>query len=49
MKIIIFIILFMILIKLIINPKIDITKEKDILLWYNWKNKRKYFKVWTII
>jgi hypothetical protein len=45
MKIIIFIILFMILIKLIINPKIDITKEKDILLWYNWKNKRKYFKL----
>ena len=45
MKAIIFIVLFLILIKLIINPKIDITKEKDILLWYNWKNKRKYFKL----
>ena len=45
MKIIIFIILFLILIKLVINPKIDITKEKDILLWYNWKQKRKYFKL----
>ena len=42
MKIIIFLILFVILIKLVINPKIDITKEKDILLWYNWKNKRKF-------
>ena len=42
---IIFIILFLILIKLVINPKIDITKEKDILLWYNWKQKRKYFKL----
>ena len=42
---IIFIILFLILLKLIIDPKIDITKEKDILLWYNWKNKRKYFKL----
>ena len=42
---IIFIILLMILIKLVIDPKIDITKEKDILLWYNWKNKRKYFKL----
>lgn len=39
---IIFIILFLILLKLIIDPKIDITKEKDILLWYNWKNKRKF-------
>lgn len=45
MKTIIFIVLFLILIKLIINPKIDITKEKDILLWYNCKNKRKYFKL----
>ena len=42
---IIFLILFMILIKLVINPKIDVTKEKDILLWYNWKNERKYFKI----
>ncbi len=42
---IIFLILFVILIKSIINPKIDITKEKDILLWYNWKQKRKYFKL----
>ena len=41
MKGIIIIILFLILIKLVINPKIDITKEKDVLLWYNWKNKRK--------
>ena len=45
MKGIIFIILFLILIKLVINPKIDITKEKDVLLWYNWKQKRKYFKL----
>lgn len=45
MEAIIFIVLFLILIKLIINPKIDITKEKDILLWYNWKQKRKYFKL----
>jgi len=42
---IIFLILFVILIKLIIDPKIDVTKEKDVLLWYNWKNKRKYFKL----
>ena len=42
---IIFIILFLILIKIVIDPKIDITKEKDVLLWYNWKNKRKYFKL----
>ena len=42
---IIFLILFVILIKLAVNPKIDITKEKDTLLWYNWKNKRKYFKL----
>ena len=42
---IIFIILFLILIKLEIDPKIDITKEKDVLLWYNWENKRKYFKL----
>jgi len=45
MEAIIFIVLFLILIKLVINPKIDITKEKDVLLWYNWKNKRKYFKL----
>jgi len=45
MKIVLFLTLFLILIKLIIDPKIDITKEKDILLWYNWKNKRKYFKL----
>ena len=37
-----FLILFIILIKLVINPKIDVTKEQDILLWYNWKNKRKF-------
>ena len=43
---IIFIILFLILLKLIIDPKIDITKEKDVLLWYNWKNKRKYLIIW---
>ena len=42
---IIFLILFVILIKLVIDPKIDITKEKNIILWYNWKNKRKYFKL----
>jgi hypothetical protein len=40
-----FLILFIILIKLVINPKIDITKEKDILLWYNWKNKRKFITI----
>ena len=44
MKGIIIIILFLILIKLVINPKIDITKEKDILLWYNWKQKRKLYR-----
>jgi len=43
---IIFIILFLILIKLVIDPKIDVTKKKDILLWYNWKNKRKYLILW---
>lgn len=42
MKELIIISLILILIKSIINPKIDITKEKDILLWYNWKNKRKF-------
>lgn len=42
---IIFLILFLILIKLVIDPKIDITKEKNIILWYNWKNERKYFKL----
>ena len=42
---IIFLILFVILIKLIIDPKIDITKEQDILLWYNWKNKRKFITI----
>ena len=42
---IIFVILFLILIKLVIDPKIDVTKEKDVLLWYNWKNKRKYLKL----
>ncbi len=45
MEAIIFIVLFLILIKLVINPKIDITKEKDVLLWYNWKQKRKYFQL----
>ena len=40
-----FLILFIILIKLVINSKIDVTKEKDVLLWYNWKNERKYFKL----
>ena len=45
MKVIIFISLFLILIKLVINPKIDITKEQDILLWYNWKNKRKFITI----
>lgn len=45
MKVIIFISLFLILVKLVINPKIDVTKKKDILLWYNWKNKRKYLKL----
>lgn len=42
---IIFLILFVILIKLVIDPKIDVTKEKNIILWYNWKNERKYFKL----
>lgn len=42
---IIFLVLFIILIKLIIDPKIDVTKEKNIILWYNWKNERKYFKL----
>ncbi len=42
---IILIILLLILLKVVINPKIDITKEEDVLLWYNWKNKRKYFKL----
>ena len=46
MKGIIIITLFLILIKLVINPKIDITKEKNILLWYNWKNERKYLIIW---
>lgn len=40
-----FLILFIILIKLVINPKIDVTKEQDILLWYNWKNKRKFITI----
>lgn len=42
MQILIFIVLFGVLIKLVIDPKIDITKEKNILLWYNWKNNRKF-------
>ena len=37
--------LILVLLKIKLNPKIDITKEKDILIWYNWKNERKYLKI----
>lgn len=43
--IIITLLLILVLLKIKLNFKIDITKEKDILIWYNWKNKRKYFKI----
>lgn len=37
--------LILVILKIKLNPKIDITKEKDILIWYNWKNERKYLKL----
>lgn len=39
---IIFLILFLILIKLVINPKVDVTKQRKIIFWYSWKTKRKF-------
>lgn len=27
------------------KPDIDITREKDVLLFYNWDNSRKYIKL----
>jgi hypothetical protein len=37
-------ILIVIFIELIFRPRIDVTKEKDILLWYG-RNKRNYIKI----
>jgi len=37
-------ILIIILIELIFRPRIDITKNQDILLWYG-RSKRKYIKL----
>lgn len=37
--------LILVLLKIKLNPKIDITKEKDILIWYNCGKKRKYLKI----
>lgn len=33
---------------LIYDPKLDKTSEGDILLWYDYKNKRKYKVIWKI-
>jgi len=38
------IILILIFIELIFSPRVDITKNKDVLLWYG-KTKRKYIKL----
>lgn len=37
-------ILIAIFIELIFRPRIDVTKEKDVLLWYG-RNKRNYIKI----
>lgn len=37
-------ILIVIFIELIFRPRIDVTKEKDVLLWYG-RNKRNYIKI----
>jgi hypothetical protein len=39
------IIVLILLIKIIWNPKIDITMEKEVLLWYGSSNNRKYIKL----
>lgn len=28
-----------------LKPRLDYTKEKELLLWYNHKNKRNYIKI----
>lgn len=33
---------------IIYNPKLDKTSEGDILLWYDYKNKRKYKVIWKM-
>lgn len=37
-------ILIVIFIELILRPRLDVTKEKDVLLWYG-RNKRNYIKI----
>jgi|LakMenEpi03Aug12_release.lakeMendotaPanAssembly.Ray.scaffolds.fasta_scaffold615239_3 hypothetical protein len=43
---IIIIIAIILLIKAIYNPKIDITSEDEILLYYGNDSRRKYIKLW---
>lgn len=35
---------------LFIDPKFDVTVNKDVLLWYNpgWKKKRKYIRLFNL-
>lgn len=31
---------------IVLEPKFDWTPEKNLLLWYNYKHKRKYIILW---
>ena len=39
---VLFIILILVILYIKYNPKIDIIKNNKILLWYNYKSKRKF-------
>lgn len=41
----ILLLLILILIEIIYNPRVDITDYDDVLVWYGNKGKRKYFKL----
>lgn len=46
--IIIFIIIFLFIFVIAFNIKLDVTRERDLLLWYNFYGQRKFVKLFKI-
>lgn len=46
MKILLVLIVAYFLIAIIFQPYIDITSNKDVVIWYNWKGKRIFKYLW---
>lgn len=47
MEILLVLLIIALFIELFYTPRIGVTRNKDVLLWFNWGHNRQYIKLFT--